>query len=33
MMEDDEDEYIDLYFNGDTMMITEVEQHKKNSTF
>lgn len=33
MMEDDENEYIDLYFNGDTMMITEVKQHNKNSTF
>lgn len=33
MMEDDENEYIDLYFNGDTMMITEVKQHNKNNTF
>ena len=33
MMEDDENEYIDLYFDGDTMMISEVTQHKKDSEF
>ena len=33
MMEDDENEYIDLHFDGDTMTITEVQQHVKNDTF
>jgi len=33
MMEDNEDEYIDLYFDGETMSITEVKQHNRDDTF
>lgn len=33
MMEDNEDEYIDLYFDGETMNITEVKQHNRDNTF
>ena len=33
MQEDDEDEYIDFVFNGDTMTIVEAEQHETDSKF
>lgn len=33
MPEDDNDEYIDFVFSGDTMTIIEAEQHVKNSSF
>lgn len=33
MQEDDKDEYIDLYFDGDKMTISEVKQHNKQNNF
>jgi len=33
MSEDDEEDYIDLYFDGDKMTISEVKQHSKQSDF
>lgn len=33
MREDDEDDYIDLYFDGDKMTISEVKQHNRQSNF
>ena len=33
MREDDEDDYIDLYFDGDKMTISEVKQHNKQNNF
>ena len=33
MGEDDEEDYIDLYFDGDKMTISEVKQHSKQSDF
>lgn len=33
MMDDDEDDYIDLYLDGNTSTITEVKQHKRNNAF
>ena len=33
MQEDDEDEYIDFVFNGDTMTIVEAEQHETDNKF
>ena len=33
MQEDDEDEYIDFCFDGDTMTIVEAEQHIKDETY
>lgn len=33
MKEDDEDDYIDLYFDGDTMTISEVKQHNRGGRF
>jgi len=33
MREDDENEYIDLYFDGDKMTISEVKQHDKQKNF
>lgn len=33
MREDDEDDYIDLYFDGDKMTISETKQHSRQSNF
>ena len=33
MREDDDDDYIDLYFDGDKMTISEVKQHERQNTF
>lgn len=33
MQEDDEDDYIDFIFTGDTMTITEAEQHQRRNEF
>ena len=33
MQEDDEEDYIDFVFSGDTMTIIEAEQHDRNGTF
>ena len=33
MREDDEEEYIDLYFDGDKMTISETKQHNKQNNF
>ena len=33
MQEDDEDEYIDFVFSGDTMTIVEANQHTKDNSF
>ena len=33
MQEDDEEDYIDFIFSGDTMTIVQAEQHQRNETF
>lgn len=33
MQEDDEDDYIDFIFSGDTMTIVEAEQHERRNNF
>lgn len=33
MQEDDEDDFIDFFFNGDTMTVTEAEQHVRDESF
>ena len=33
MREDDEDDYIDLYFDGDKMTISETKQHNRNNNY
>lgn len=33
MQEDDEDDYIDFVFSGDTMTVVEAEQHRDNSEY
>ena len=33
MDDDDEEDYIDFYFDGSTMTISEVEQHSRSNDF
>ena len=33
MQEDDEEDYIDFFFDGDTMTISEAEQHARKDDY